>query len=207
METTIGQFKQLFRILKHPVDGFWELRYESRGSWWSATILLLAACVVSFVSNLTTNYIFHPVEIKFIDPFSIVLKVMVPFLSWVVSNYMVSAIKHGQGRFIDVFIGSAYALGPYILFAIPLAVISNALTLSEGVLYTFGNDLIAAWCVFLFFVSVKEIHNYELGETIFNIVLSLIFMILLWFIFAVFVGLNTQLAAFINQIIEEVSIR
>ncbi|WP_158560630.1 YIP1 family protein [Paenibacillus contaminans] len=201
------QLLQALRILKHPVTGFWELRYENKAGIVTTLLMIFAAYFVTLGSELTTSYIFYPVENKFVDPFVIFIKIVVPFATWVVANYLVSSIMRGQGRLIDVLNGSAYALMPYILFTMPLAIVSNGLTLSEAAIYSFCRAVIYGWCAFLFFVSVREVHNYEMGETALNIFLSILFMLAIWILLVIFTGLTGQLFDFINQIWEEVSIR
>jgi hypothetical protein len=201
------QLRQAFRILRHPVDGFWELRYEGRAGIVSASVLIVLVYIVSLVAEITTSYIFHPVDSKFINPTLKFAQVIIPLFTWVIANYMVGSINRGQGRFVDVFVGSAYALTPYILFSIPLSVLSNALTLGESSIYFFGKFIILCWTLFLFFIFVQEIHNYEIGETAWVILLSLFFMFALWILVLIFMGLSTQLIDFVKQIYEEVSYR
>lgn len=202
-----GQLKQALRILRHPIDGYWELRYEKRAGLWSAITLLILAFLVSIISEMTTSYIFHPVENKFINPFSKLSQVGIPFATWAVANYMVASINRGQGRFVDVIIGSAYALTPYIVFTVPLSIMSQGLTAGEGAIFYFFKTIIFLWTLFLFFVFVQEVHNYDIGETIVVILLSLFFMLAMWILIFIFAGLSVQLTDFIRQIYEEVRYR
>jgi len=207
MGELVIHLKQAIRIMRHPVDGFWELRYEKRAGAVSASILLVVAFVVALVAKISTSFIFNPIDIKFINPMLILAQIAIPWLTWVLANFMVSSINRGQGRFIDVFIGSAYALTPYILFTVPVALFSNALTIGESSIYLFFKYIIWGWTLFLFFVLVQEVHNYDIGEAIRVMILSLLFMLAIWILLLIFVGLTVQLVDFVRQIYEEVSYR
>jgi hypothetical protein len=207
MAILAGQLMHALRILRHPVDGFWELRYEKRAGLLSAIILLILAYVVSIITELATSYIFHPVENKFINPFLKLTEVGIPFATWIIANYMVASINKGQGRLVDVFIGSTYALTPYIVFSVPVALLSQVLTAGEGAIFYFLKTVIYLWTLFLFFVFVQEVHNYDIGETAWIIVLTLFFMLAMWVLIMIFAGLSVQLTDFIRQIYEEVRYR
>lgn len=207
MGELVIHLKQAIRILRHPVDGFWELRYEKRGGLLAAIILLLLAYLATLISEITTSFIFNPIEIKFINPWLILAQVGIPWVTWVLANYLVSSINRGQGRLVDVLVGSAYALVPYICFTVPLSLLSNVLTIGESSIYLFFQYIIIGWTGFLFIVLVQEIHNYDIGETIWITVLSILFMLAIWILVLIFAGLSVQLVDFIEQLYEEVSFR
>jgi DNA-binding beta-propeller fold protein YncE len=204
----VEQINQLFRILRHPVDGFGELRYKNRGTLIFALALLVLLYVVMIASYTTSSFIFNPRDSNYqVEPIVKLLTLIIPFATWVVCNYLVSSIAHGQGRFVDVVIGSAYALAPYILFTVPIAVVSNAFTLGEAAIYHFLKLAVLGWTGFLFIVFVKETHNFDLGEAIRNIILTVLFAIALWVLIFIFFGMNVQLVDFISQIFEELKFR
>lgn len=207
MGNLVVHLKQAIRILRHPVEGFWELRYEKRGSLGAAAILLALAYLSTLISEATTSFIFNPIEIKFINPWLMLAQVAIPWITWVLSNYLISSINRGQGRLVDVLIGSSYALVPYIILSVPLALLSNVLTIGESSIYYFFQYIIIGWTGFLFIVLVQEVHNYDLGETIWITILSVLCMLAIWILLLIFAGLSVQLVDFIRQIYEEVSFR
>lgn len=201
------QLKGLFRLLKHPVDGFGELRFNRKAGLITSIILLALLYVVRIASELTSSFIFNPREMNDIDPLFVLLLLVVPFATWVVCNYLVSSIFQGQGRFVDVVIGSSYALAPYILLILPITIVSNALTLGEAAIYSFLNIGVICWTGFLIIVFVKEVHNFDVGEAIRNIILTILFALAVWILIFIFFGMNVQLFDFISQVIEELRFR
>ena len=87
--------------------------------------------------------------------------------------------------------------------SLPLALLSNALTLSEASIYHLAQVLIFLWTALLLFTQVKEIHGYGFGETVKNI---------LWILFVAAMAVVAVLAVsgiliqgwnFLNELFRE----
>ncbi|RAV19426.1 YIP1 family protein [Paenibacillus contaminans] len=201
------QLKQSFRVLKHPFEVFWEIRYAGEGSMAAAVLLLVAAYAFLVLSKLATSYLFNPAGVDGISLLTLLLQYVLPWITWVIANYMIGSIMKGQGKWTEVFVGSAYALMPFLIISLPLAVLSNVLTLNEKVVYDFGNTVMIGWTLLLFFIMAKEIHNYEIGEAALNVFLSVLFMFAVWILLFILAGLTFQLYDFLVQIVTEVTYR
>ncbi|WNQ08989.1 Yip1 family protein [Paenibacillus aurantius] len=200
------QLKQAFRILKHPFDVFWDIRYRNRASLTASVVLLVLAYIVLLVSESLTAYTFNPTEAG-VNPLQLLVQYGLPWLTWVMANYMIASIMKGQGRWTEVFTASSYSLMPFILLSVPAALITNVLTLSEKVVYSTAQWVMIGWTLILFFIMVKEIHNYDIQETIVNLVVTVLFMIAVWVLLFIVAGLTFQLYDFLTQVIREVTYR
>ncbi|MGO4274535.1 nuclease PIN, partial [Paenibacillus sp. TAF58] len=105
-------FKHIFYMMKHPIDGFIAIRYEGKGSYLSAIIILLCVYASLVIKRLVTSFSFD--SSTHIDIYSIFTQFFIVWIAWVIANYLVSSIYRGEGRFRDIFIGSAYALVQYM---------------------------------------------------------------------------------------------
>lgn len=203
----IVQFKHLFYIIRHPLDGFTAIRYENKGSYMSGVIILGLVFGAWAISNRYTSFTFNTVDIYRFNPIILFIQFMALWLGWVICNYLVSSIYRGEGRFKDVFIASSYALLPIILVGLPLALLSNVLTFSEISIYSFLRNGMMVWIVLLFFWSIQALQNYSVWETIGNIFWSLFaFTILIILVLIVF-GLSSDLRSFIIEIYQEARLR
>lgn len=126
---------------------------------------------------------------------------------WNVANYLVSTISDGEGRVRDVVIGTAYCLFPYLLIALPVALISNLLTENEVFLYNFSLSLMWFWVGLLLVIMIKEIHNYSFSETIKNLLITLFTMVLFVLTAYILYVLFKQLFDFVMSIAQELRIR
>ncbi|SEM57739.1 YIP1 family protein [Paenibacillus sp. OV219] len=203
----VAQLLHPFRMLRHPIDGYYELEHNGKASIASATVLLVLMFVVRMIGLYTTNFLFatmEPLQINFVTE---LLKLTLPLFAWVISNYLVSVINDGEGSFKNIYKGTVYALSPYIIFAIPLAILSRGLTLMEGVIYNYSYDFVIVWSALLIFIMVKEIHGYEIKETVRNIVLTLIGMLIMAFVAFILFGLSNQVWEFVYSLFQEVNLR
>jgi uncharacterized membrane protein (GlpM family) len=130
-----------------------------------------------------------------------------PILLFIVSNYLVSTISDGEGRFRDIYIGTIYSIAPYLVFIIPVTLLSNALTLNEAFLYTFSMQVMIGWSLVILFIMVKEIHAYEFFETVRNILITIFCMIIIVLVCFIIYVLMDQVVDFVTAIIQEVILR
>jgi len=198
----------LFRFIRQPADSFYYIKKDLRGSLLFAGLLYVWVIVVRVLSLYVTGFAFNP----FLSPADIrveneVLTTVLLLVLWNAANYLVSTISDGEGRVRDVVIGTAYSLFPYALFALPIALISNVLTLNEVFIYSFSLDLMWAWVGLMLFLMVKEIHNYSLWETVRNLLITVFTMALFLLTGYILYVLFNQLFDFISAIIQEVGLR
>ena len=94
-----------------------------------------------------------------------------------------------------------------MLFALPIALLSNLLTLNEVFLHTFSLNLMYAWMGIMLFIMVKEVHNYTFSETVRNVLLTLFTMGLFVLTGYILYVLFNQLFDFVSAIAQELRLR
>jgi tetratricopeptide (TPR) repeat protein len=196
-----------WRLLKHPIDGFQAIRYENSASVGSS-LLLLALAVGSYaVMNSGTSFIFHPERIVSVNLFSDLARFIAVWLCFVVCHYLVSSLRQGEGRFRDVFCGSAYSLFPFVLLGLPITLLSNAMTLSESAIFLFLENGLYVWITLLIFWQAQGIHNYSFGEALVNLLLTVVTMAVCAVLLFIVYSLTTELVHFVYSVYQEVIIR
>jgi len=203
----VEQLKHGIYILKHPIDGFSAIRFENKGSLLSATVILFLAFIAVVISKLFTSFSFNKIIVNQVNIYMILIQFCIAVGAWVICNYLISSILRGEGRFRDVFIGCAYALIPLIIVGIPLALVSNVLTLSEEPIYYYIKYGMYAWVGLMFFWKVQTLHNYSVGETATNIALSLCAIAILAVLSLIVIGLSNEIIVFIKELYLEVMLR
>lgn len=204
----VDDFLFLFRFIKQPADSFYYLKHNERGSLLFAGLIYAWVLVVWVASLYLTGFAFNENAIlAYIRVENEVVTVVVALALWNAANYLVSTISDGEGRVRDVVIGSAYSLFPYVLFALPIALVSNVLTYNETFLYNFALGLMWSWVGLMLFLMVKEIHNYSFSETVRNVLLTLFTMALFLLTAYILYVLFSQLFDFISAILQEVGLR
>lgn len=194
-------------LIRRPIDGFQAIRYEGKAGIASSMILFLLAIGSYGVMSSSMNFVFHPESIVSASVFPGLARFAGIWFGFVVCHYLVSSLKQGEGRFRDVFYGSAYSLFPFLLLGLPLTLISNAMTLNESAIFLFLENGLYVWVALLFFWQAQGIHNYSVGEAAVNILLSIVTMAVCAVLLFIIYSLTSELWHFIYSVYQEVTIR
>ncbi|WP_316570851.1 YIP1 family protein [Neobacillus sp. YIM B06451] len=203
----VSELLFLFRFFRHPIDSFYDLKRNGKASVLSATILYMILIIEFLLSRFQTGFIFTGGISEEVSLGGELAKLVFPLLLFIIVNYMVSTINDGEGRFKDIYIGTVYSLAPYLVFIVPVILVSNILTLNEAFVYIFSTRIIYAWCLVILVIMIKEIHNFSFSETVRNIFVTLFGMgIMVLVIFIIFV-LGDQVYDFVYSVLKEAVLR
>ncbi|MBE5961739.1 MAG: hypothetical protein E7256_10230 [Lachnospiraceae bacterium] len=165
-------------FMKHPIDGCYGVRREGKASYLCANLMLAAYILLTIITKYFSGFLFKNVREGRYDLISDIGTVLIVFFALTACNYLVVTINDGEGRLKELYCAYAYSLMPYIMIQPFLIIISNVLTDNEQFLIQFGNTFIKTWMVILLFLSMKEINNYTVKETI-KIILLTAFTVLI----------------------------
>jgi len=203
MELLVKQLKFAPKVLMHPVDTYYDATRRGMGSLLSAAIVYIAFLVLMVASRAVTSFTFDMEGIRGVNLVSFLLLYVAPVILWILGNYLVGAITKGQGTMRGIIIAAIYALMPMIVLSLPLALVSNVLTLAEASIYTLAQTLILLWTLLLLFIQVKEIHGYGFGETVKNILWILFVAAMAVVAVLAIVGIMIQGWNFLNEFFRE----
>jgi hypothetical protein len=122
---------------------------------------------------------------------------------WIIANYFVCLVRDGEGSFKSVYIATAYTLSPLLLVLPFVILISNVLTYQEAVFFNGPIIITFIWVTIYFFFMIKEIHNYEVGETFGIIFISMFTMLIMGIFLFVVYSINTQIFTVTEEIARE----
>jgi DNA-binding beta-propeller fold protein YncE/uncharacterized membrane protein (GlpM family) len=204
----VDDFAFMFRFIRQPADSFYYIKQNMRGSLLFALLIYAWVITVRVLELYVTGFVFSPYAVSWqIHPEMEVVNTLVLILIWNAANYLVATIRNGEGSLRQVVIGSAYSLFPYVLFALPIALFSNVLTLNEVFLVSFSSQLVLLWIGIMLVIMIKEIHNYSFSETVQNILTTLFTMAMFLLTAYILYVLFNQLYEFVLSIIQEVGLR
>ena len=203
-------FKDLtvgFRMIKKPADTFYELKTKRRGSILGATLHYILAIIAFLLNTYSYALPFQYITAISLNPSSVLVAVIAVLGVFVLCNYLVSAINDGEGTFADIYKFTGYSLLPMSI-CLPLAVgISYGLTLNEEVIISILKILGFWGSGILLVIGIVETHNYTFGQTLKNIILTIIFMVLFFIICVVVFVMFDQIKSFIETFWKEVKLR
>lgn len=193
------------KMFKNPIDELYDLKKKNHGSILSATVIFILVFGIYLVDMYGRSFTFRMVDPANTAPISVAILFVVPAILWVIGNYMVSAISEGEGSLRSVYISTAYSLVPYAVIG-PIVILSTyVLTLNEAVIVHYLWAIAIAWSAVLLCISVREIHNYTVKETVKIILLTLFFMIMAIIVCVILFLIGQQVWLFFKDIIDEVT--
>ena len=194
-------------VILHPFDGFWDLVHEKRGSLAAANTYLFLFLLTYVFKLMLTNFQFISAPIQYINIYERCASLLLPFLILCLSNWALSTLFDGKGRFKDIYMAMCYALVPYVLIQLPLIFISHMISFDEASYYSILMSVSVIWCVFLAFVGLMQVHDYSPGKTLVFLFFTIFGALVIIFLILVFFSLLSDALGFFVSLYREVSFR
>lgn len=203
----VASLKYAKYVLFHPFDGFWDLVHEKRGTIGAATTFLVAFLITRIVQLLFTNFQFINAPLQYINIFEQAASLLLPFLILCLANWSMTTLFDGKGRFADIYMAMCYALVPYTLIQLPLVFVSNVISFDEAAFYTVLMSFSTAWCLFLAFIGLMQVHDYSPGKTFIFLIVTVVGALIIIFLLLVFFSLLGDAASFFISLYREIAFR
>ena len=176
--------------ITHPLDGFWDLTHEKRGSIAAANTILLLTLLANLFKLQYTSFLFNQV-----------------YALWCVGNWALTTLFNGKGRLNQIYMATCYALTPYPLIQFPLIILSNMVTVDEGAFYTVLSGLSIVWAALLIISAMMQIHEYSVSKTVLFTIATIFAMLVMVFILLIFFSMISQGVSYFISLIREILFR
>lgn len=196
-----------FYVLTHPIDGFYEMKHESRGLLKVATFYLLLHGVMGILEYNYTGFIFNTVNPNTFRLFRSIVVSLVPYLIFIVANWSITSLMDGKGKMKEIYMVVGYAFFPSVFLRIANLFLSNYFTMDEAFFYHAITTLGFILTITMIFMGIRSIHEYSVMRVISTVLLTIVSMLVIVFIGLLAIGLAQQIAVFITTIIKELTLR
>ena len=196
-----------FYVIFHPFDGFWDLVHEQRGSLMAAHTWLFLFLLTYVARLMLTNFQFITAPLQYINIYEQCGSLLLPFLILCLSNWALSTLFDGKGRFKDIYMAMCYALVPYVIIQLPMILISHMISFDEAAYYSVLASVSVIWCVFLAFVGLMQVHDYSPGKTLIFLFFTIFGALVILFLILVFFSLLSDAVGFFVSLYREVAFR
>ena len=203
----ISSLKYGMYVIFHPFDGFWDLVHEQRGSLLAAHTWLFLFLLTYVMRLMLTNFQFITAPIQYINIYEQCGSLLFPFLILCLSNWALSTLFDGKGRFQDIYMAMCYALVPYVIIQLPLILVSNMISFDEAAYYQVLGSASIIWCLFLVFVGLMQVHDYTPGKTLIFLFFTIFGALVILFLILVFFSLLSDAVGFFVSLYREVAFR
>ena len=199
----LRSLKFAFYCMTHPVDGFWDLTHERRGTYAAANTILIATLAVRLMKLRFTSFLFLQVYWEELNIFLYLASILFPLALWVVGNWALTTLFDGKGKLGQVYMATCYGMTPYPVIQLPLMIFSNFVTVEEGQFYSVLSVLSLVYCALLIVSAMGQIHEFSAGKNLLFTVASLFAMLVQVFILTIFFSMISQGVLYFISLVRE----
>jgi tetratricopeptide (TPR) repeat protein len=203
----LARLKYSLYFMRHPFDGCYGVKREGKSGYLSASILILAFIIVNILDKYCSGFLVKTVREGRYDILTDIVSVLVIFIGLTLCNYLVSTINEGEAFFKDLYSAYAYCLTPFIVIKPFVIILSRVITYNEVFLITFANIIVWTWMVVLILITLKEINNFTVKETVKVLALTAFAVLILSLLVCIIYVLFSQVIDFIVTVVREVVYR
>lgn len=199
--------KYALYCISHPLDGFWDLTHEKRGSMAGANTILILTIIARIAGIYFTSFIVEVYYWPSINIFLYIASILMPLILFCVGNWGLTTLFDGKGRLGQIYMATCYAMTPYPLLKFPLILFSQVLVKEEVAFYNLIGGFALVWAGGLIIAAMIQIHEYSLSKTIFFMIASIGAMLVMVFILLLFFSMISQGVAYFISMYREISFR
>lgn len=193
----------------HPFNGYWDLKYvrSQKTSLLLSFGILFMLILTNILGSQYSGFLVNLNNPKYLNSLLEAVYVLVPVLFWCVANWSLTTLMDGEGKFVEIFITTCFALFPVVLINFPWIWISNFISAQESSFYYFFKNFAVIWSGLLLFVGIMTVHQFTPAKTIGTILLTVVAMAFMAFLTLLFFSLLQQMIVFISTIYQEIVLR
>ncbi len=197
----------VFHLIFHPIDGFWDLKHEKRGSVRASLFFIILTIIAMFYRSVGTGYVMNPMGNGKASIVMAVLVIFVPVLLFVIANWCLTTLFDGEGSFRDIFVSVGYSLLPMVLTMIPVTLASNFVVADEVDILSLITVLGFIWTGLLIFFGTMVTHDYTMGKNFVTTLGTIVGMAFIMFLGILFTSLVMDMVSFVSNIVSEINYR
>ena len=174
-------------------------------------ILVLAILALALAVNIFSIYFTHyPLAAVSVRKANLLLecgKLFVPVLTWILASYAMTTILDGATKIGEAMIYNTLSLMPYVLFTVPVVLLSRVMDGGQaGLYYTLTGGQIA-WVILLMIVGLKEMNEYSVKKTVLVVLLTVFTMAVIWATIVLLFTISSQFVTMIREVYYEIVYR
>ncbi len=196
MKKLLEDFKYLTYVIFHPFDGFYEVRFRGKGNLALGAIILILYGLLAIIKYQYTGFIMNNNPLFAMNSITTFIFGIFPFLLFCISNWSVTAIFEGSGKFSDIFIVLTYALFPKLVLDAVIVILSNVVTAEEATILTAISAAGSVFFAFLVFAGLCVAHEYTAGTNVAMLVATFVAAIIIIFLAILYITLIQKAVSF-----------
>lgn len=201
----VGDTLYAFTTARHPLDSYYDIRVNKKGSVLGASILYALLFISFMLYMLGKGFIYQYYDVQDLDISSIVVGFFAIIVLFVICNYLVTSINDGQGSLKQVYMLLAYAMMPLIIAFFGITAVSYFVTTNEAFFLSVGLVIGVAWTIILVYIGLQTVHNYTAAETIKSVLLTFLLIFVVVVVIMIVTIMWDQVWTFLSTLGEELT--
>lgn len=193
--------------ISHPMDGFYWIRHQDRGSVPIAILMVILFSLCFSLNRISANFIVNDVEPASVDSLEELSGVLLLYVLICVANWSITCLMNGEGRMKDIAIAVGYSCAPLIPAFLLATAMSHVITVEEGAFYTIIIGAGVCYGVIMALIGIMQVHNYTLGKTLQTLLLTFVAILVIIFLCLLLADLIGQVINFFRSLYIEIIFR
>ncbi|MCA0754979.1 YIP1 family protein [Paenibacillus sp. N4] len=200
-------FRFPLHVIVHPFDGFWDLKYDGKGKLRVALVILMLVVLSVIMQKQFSGFLVNFNDPRNLNSIMELITIVFPFFLWCVSNWAITTLMEGEGRFREIVMAAGYSLVPIVLMYVPMTIISRFMVQEETAFYYLLTSIAFVWFIGLLYVGTMTVHQYTAVKTVLTMVLTVIVMGIIVFLGALVFSMLQQIYEFVLNVYREIIFR
>jgi len=194
-------------IITSPFKGFDDMKFLKKGDMRYAVTILMLAGLVALIRVAYTGFIVTGFwqATPFVNVPSILIFTYSPILLFCVANWSITTLTDGKGSIKEIFLAYTHAMFPMVICTIIGIILSNVVTGNEVAFARFFFQLGIILQYAYLFIGLIMIHEYTFLKAVGMVILTILSMLIITFVFALFFSLANNVYWFIRTAFDELS--
>lgn len=201
------KWKYLLYTVSHPMDGYYWIRHQERGSLPIAIILVIVFSYSFSFNRLFSSFVVNELDPRMVDSLKELGGVLLLYSLMCVSNWSITCLMQGEGRLKDIAIAIGYATFPLIISFNLATIVSLFIADGEEAFYYLIMAIGIFYGAIMMLIGIMQVHNYSLAKTLGTLSLTMLAAFIIIFIGLMLADLINQIYNFIHSIYIEIVFR
>lgn len=199
--------KYMFYTITHPMDGYYWIRHQERGSVPLAIIMVVLFSICFTANRLLAGFVVNDLDPRTVDSLYELMGVLAFYLLICVSNWSITCLMSGEGRLKDIAIAVGYGTVPISIVLVLATIVSQFVADDEQAFYTLLLGIGIAYGIIMILIGIMQVHNYTLGKTLLTLFLTFVAMLIIVFLLLLLTNLLGMVFNFFRSIYIEIIFR
>lgn len=200
----LPKWRLALSVLRHPSDTFYQIKQNNKGSALIAIVILLLFYVTSVLKETAGGFCHVVFDAETFNALLILFRSSGLVVLFTVCFWAVSTLMHGQGKIREIFITVCYSLLPCIIANIMFVILTNIMLPSEIAFLDLLMTVMTLYTALLLFIGLMRISDYEFGNLIAVLLLTLAAMLIVVFVLVVLFLLCQLFNGFLTTVFAEI---